>query len=98
MAGGAQSKFRLSLPVTLVDATGLYTAVEVADILSEQGVVLAAAGRQTEWRLWSESHHRAPEERKIPIYPTMNEAIRVFLQAEPGKNKADAAATPPSPV
>jgi high affinity sulfate transporter 1 len=70
------------LPITMVDATGLYTAVEVADTLSAQGVVLAAAGRQTEWRLWSESQQRAPEERKIPIYPTMNEAIRVFLRAQ----------------
>ena len=66
------------LPITMIDATGLYTAEEVADILRERGVVLAGAGRQTEWRLWAESHQRGAEDRKIQIYPTMQEAIRTF--------------------
>src|SRR6201993_1788855 len=61
------------LPITLVDATGLYTVDEVADTLRDHGVVLAAAGRQTEWRLWAESRRRGPEERKIAIYPTLRE-------------------------
>jgi high affinity sulfate transporter 1 len=72
------------LPITLIDATGLYTAEEVADTLRERGVVLAAAGRQTEWRLWAESRQRPQEERKIRMYPTMNEAIRNFSEAENG--------------
>ena len=73
------------LPITLVDATGLYTAEEVADVLRERGVVLAAAGRQTEWRLWAESRKRAPSDRKIPFYPTILEVIRAYqnLQAVP---------------
>ncbi|HKV79679.1 MAG TPA: SulP family inorganic anion transporter [Candidatus Sulfotelmatobacter sp.] len=72
------------LPITMIDATGLYTADEVADTLQERGVVLAAAGRQTEWRLWAESRQRAPRERKIRMYPTMNEAIRTFREVEAG--------------
>jgi high affinity sulfate transporter 1 len=72
------------LPITMIDATGLYTADEVADILQEQGVVLAGAGRQTEWRLWAESRQRAPRERKIHMYPTMNEAIRTFRKMQAG--------------
>jgi high affinity sulfate transporter 1 len=72
------------LPITMIDATGLYTADEVADILQEQGVVLAGAGRQTEWRLWAESRQRAPRERKIHMYPTMNEAIRTFRKMPAG--------------
>jgi high affinity sulfate transporter 1 len=72
------------LPITLIDATGLYTAEEVADTLRERGVVLATAGRQTEWRLWAESRQRPQEERKIRMYPTMNEAIRNFSEAENG--------------
>ena len=73
------------LPITLVDATGLYTAEEVADTLRERGVVLAAAGRQTEWHLWAESRKRAPTDRKIPFYPTFLEVIRAYqdLQAAP---------------
>src|SRR5262249_19110108 len=76
------------LPITLVDATGLYTAEEVADTLHEQGVVLAAAGRQTEWRLWAESRHREPRDRKIPMYPTMDEAIRTFRQGQAAATEA----------
>jgi high affinity sulfate transporter 1 len=72
------------LPITMIDTTGLYTAEEVADTLLERGVVLAAAGRQTEWRLWAESRQRAPSERKIHMYPTMYEAIRAFREVEGG--------------
>jgi MFS superfamily sulfate permease-like transporter len=70
------------IPITMVDATGLYTAEEVADTLRERGVVLAAAGRQTEWRLWADSRQRSTQDRKIPIYPTLNEAIRVFRETD----------------
>jgi high affinity sulfate transporter 1 len=70
------------LPITLIDATGLYTVDEVADTLRERGVLLAAAGRQTEWRLWAQSRHRAPEDRKIPIYPTLRGGIRAYQSAQ----------------
>jgi MFS superfamily sulfate permease-like transporter len=70
------------LPITMIDATGLYTADEVADTLQERGVVLAGAGRQTEWHLWAESRQRTPTERKIHMYPTMYEAIRAFRNVE----------------
>jgi MFS superfamily sulfate permease-like transporter len=70
------------LPITMIDATGLYTADEVADTLQERGVVLAGAGRQTEWRIWAESRRRAPKERKIHMYPTMQEAIRTFREVK----------------
>jgi len=70
------------IPITWIDATGLYTAEEVADTLRERGVVLAAAGRQTEWKLWAESRQRDLENRKISIYPTFGEAIRAYRRAE----------------
>src|SRR4030095_519230 len=70
------------IPITMIDATGLYTADEVTDSLKERGVVLAGAGRQTEWRLWAESRQRASRERKIQIYPTMQAAIEAFRQTE----------------
>jgi high affinity sulfate transporter 1 len=66
------------LPITLVDATGLYTLEEIADTLRERGVVLVAAGRQTEWRLWADSRRRGPEDRKIPIYSDLREVIRIY--------------------
>jgi MFS superfamily sulfate permease-like transporter len=63
------------LPITMIDATGLYTADEVAGTLRDQGIVLAAAGRQTEWRLWAEGRRLAPEGPKIQIYPTLRRAV-----------------------
>jgi len=66
------------LPITLVDTTGLYTVDEIADTLRERGVILAAAGRQTEWRLWAESRHRGLKDQKIAIYPTLREVIRDY--------------------
>ena len=66
------------LPITLVAATGLYTAEEVADTLRERGVLLAATGRQAECRLWAESRRRARHDRKIPFCPTFGEVIRAY--------------------
>jgi MFS superfamily sulfate permease-like transporter len=70
------------IPITLIDATGLYTADEVAETLRSRGVTLAAAGRQTEWRLWAEARQRAPQDRRIPIYPTLHEVVRAFRRGE----------------
>jgi MFS superfamily sulfate permease-like transporter len=82
-AGGTLKWLVLDLiPIPLIDATGLYTVEEVADTLRNRGVVLAAAGRQTEWRLWAESQQRTPEDRKILIYPTFCEAISAYRRAE----------------
>jgi MFS superfamily sulfate permease-like transporter len=78
------------LPITSIDTTGLYTVEEVAHILRERDVVLAAAGRQTEWRLWADARQRASQDRKIPIYPTLNEAIRVFSEAVVGPDATKA--------
>jgi MFS superfamily sulfate permease-like transporter len=64
------------LPITLVDATGFYTAEEVVETLAERGVVTAFAGRQTEWRQWSQRHGIATESWKARFYPTLREALR----------------------
>ena len=78
------------LPITMIDATGIYMADEVADMLKEQGVVLAGAGRQTEWRHWAQSRERTPEKRKIQMYPTIEEAINTFHKLEGTATKANA--------
>jgi high affinity sulfate transporter 1 len=70
------------LPITSVDATGLYAAEEIADTLRERGVVLAAAGRQTEWHVWLESRGRAAADRKIPIYSSLRDVVRAYRRAE----------------
>jgi MFS superfamily sulfate permease-like transporter len=66
------------IPITMIDATGLYTAEEIAETLHDLGVVLAGAGRQTEWNLWAESRKRPTKERKIPIYPTLSDGIEAY--------------------
>jgi hypothetical protein len=43
------------LSVTLVDATGLLTAIELAGALRARGVTLALAGRATQWQNWARS-------------------------------------------
>lgn len=70
------------IPITSIDATGLYTAEEVADFLSEHGVRFSAAGRKTEWDSWAESRKRAPHARKIPIYLSLNDAIGAFQRLQ----------------
>jgi high affinity sulfate transporter 1 len=74
------------LPITMIDATGLYTADEVAGTLGEQGIVLAAAGRQTEWRLWAEGRRLLPEGPKIQIYPTLRRAVAAYENGVDGDN------------
>ena len=70
------------LPITMMDATGLLAAEELCERLKEQGVVLSAVGRQTEWHIWAESHHRDPRDLKILLYPTFREAIRTYRRTQ----------------
>ncbi len=70
------------IPITMIDATGLFTAAEVADALHERGVVLAAAGRKTEWNVWAYSRRNALQERKIPIYTTLSDGIEAFQNTD----------------
>jgi high affinity sulfate transporter 1 len=66
------------LPITMIDATGLYTADEVASTLQDRGVVLVAAGRQTEWHLWAEGRHLPRGGPNIHIYPTLRRAVAAY--------------------
>lgn len=70
------------IPITMIDATGLFTAEELAGMLLEKGVVLVGAGRRTEWHLWAKSRPRVFGGREIPIYPTFHEAIRAFQRGQ----------------
>jgi high affinity sulfate transporter 1 len=63
------------LPITMIDATGLETAQELAVELENRGIVLVAAGRKTEWNLWSEAKGFGHDERNIRIYSTLDSAI-----------------------
>ena len=70
------------IPITMIDATGLQTAQELADELQRRGITLAAAGRQSEWNQWAHSRRFGEETRKVKAYPTLKSAIRACLSGE----------------
>ena len=75
------------LPVTLVDATGIYAARDVFDALRERGVVVALAGRQTEWTRWSQERGIEPTSLS---FPTLRQALRAYreaTEAEPARTR-----------
>jgi len=67
------------LPITVIDATGLQVAQEIAEELEGRGALLVAAGRQTEWRLWAETRRFEDQFHKAKTYPTLRAAIKTFL-------------------
>jgi hypothetical protein len=70
------------LPVTMIDATGLYTTQEVAEELERRGVSLSGAGRETEWRKWAESRGFTSGYVKAKMYPTIKAAIKACAGKE----------------
>ena len=72
------------LPVTMIDATGLYTTYEIAEELRNRGVVLAAAGRQTEWHDWTEARRTLP--RTAQLFPTLRAALEGYLTWQEAKD------------
>jgi high affinity sulfate transporter 1 len=67
------------LPITMIDATGLQVAREIAEELDGRGALLVAAGRQTEWQLWAERRRFEVQFHKTKTYPTLRAAIKTFL-------------------
>jgi high affinity sulfate transporter 1 len=67
------------LPITMIDATGLQVAQEIAEELDGRGALLVAAGRQTEWRLWAETRRFEVQVHKTKTFPTLRAAIKTFL-------------------
>lgn len=66
------------LPVSMVDATGLYAIMNTVDVLRERGVVFAAASRQTEWREWAAERGLTASFDRVRFFPTLRQAIRAF--------------------
>lgn len=77
-AAGPQLKWFIvdALPVTWVDATGLYIIREVVDALEARGVVVVLAGRQTEWSDWRQ--RRGLADRATRSFPTLRQAVLAF--------------------
>lgn len=66
------------IPITMIDATGLYAAAEVVTTLAERGIVFAAAGRQTEWKDWAVRNPQLLDTCEIRRFPTLRAALKAF--------------------
>jgi len=78
------------LPVTMVDATGLLTAIDLIGALRARGVTLALAGRATQWQNWARSRGVTLDGAGVLTFPSLEEAVRAYHAAE-------AAACPSTP-
>lgn len=68
------------IPITMIDATGLYAAEEVVSTLEARGIVFAAAGRQTEWRDWGKLRPQKLSGSGLRRYPTIRAAVKAYLK------------------
>ncbi len=68
------------IPITSLDITGLQTAAEVMETLNSRGVAFILAGRETEWRKWTERRNLKAKPR---TFPTLRAAVKE-LQRELG--------------
>ena len=64
------------IPITMIDATGLYTAEEVVRTLAERGIVFATAGRLTERSSWA--RNRLPSAPEVRRFPTLRAALKAY--------------------
>jgi high affinity sulfate transporter 1 len=63
------------VPITMVDATGLYTFQEILAAVTERGLTLATAGRETEWREWAEGRQLTAAMTEFRMFAALTEAV-----------------------
>jgi high affinity sulfate transporter 1 len=69
------------LPVTMVDATGILTALEAVAELQARGVTVALAGRSTQWQHWAQAHQLPLDRAGMLRFPTLDAAVAAFAGA-----------------
>lgn len=77
------------LPVSSVDATGLFSAFETFQTLRARGVRVVIAGRKTEWEQWAAPRGLSIEAFNVTFYPTLRKAVKAFTAEQ--ENPAPAA-------
>lgn len=80
------------VPVNMVDATGVYTIMELFDDLRARGIATCAVGRETEWADWAAARGFEARLSQTRFFPTLWHATAAY-QAE-----ADAAPRPAEPA
>jgi len=66
------------IAVTMIDATGIFVIDDIVATFRERGIVLAAAGRQTEWRQWAEKRRFQLKSSGARIFPTLRAAVKSY--------------------
>jgi len=66
------------IAVTMIDATGIFVIDDIVATFRERGILLAAAGRQTEWRQWAEKRQFKLKASGARIFPTLRAAVKSF--------------------
>ena len=67
------------IPVTMIDVTGLYAVRDLASTLAASGVVVVAAGRQTEWDQWF-ARRGIERAATIATFPTLGAALDAYRE------------------
>lgn len=65
------------IPVTMIDVTGLYVVRDLASTLAASGVVVGAAGRQTEWDHWF-ARRGIERAALIQTFPTLRATLEAY--------------------
>lgn len=76
------------LPVSMVDATGIYALRNVFDELRARGIVVAVAARDTEWAEWARQRGFGAEIGKYRLYGTLDQAAEAYAGAPPASRDA----------
>jgi high affinity sulfate transporter 1 len=71
------------IPITMIDATGLFAIDELMTTLTARGVRCVAAGRQAEWQRWLRDRRLDMQVLKATVFPTLRQALQAF-QREAG--------------
>lgn len=82
------------LPVTMIDATGILTAIELVGELRKNGVAVAVAGRRTQWGNWAELHGMSVEDAGLRRFSSLEEAVDACREGAPAPAPAPGNAQP----
>ncbi len=70
------------LPVTMVDATGIYAMKEAFDDLRARGIMVAVAARDDEWARWAEERGFSEALGQYRHFATLGEAVRTYRDTD----------------
>jgi high affinity sulfate transporter 1 len=66
------------MPISIVDATGLYAMREAFDELRSRGVVVGAATREAQWADWAQARGLDRELERVRFFPSLRQAVKAY--------------------